>query len=138
MLNLHRSGPVHVADSYGLGLLLHTVFNPSEPPPPTVHPPHPPPQPSTRGSIPQSVFPSFKKLLHPSPKIRISPKSFLDVGMAETAGDGSGFFFNNRLVKVCGGLDNFSLNNEAEKATLLRYARSQNVLYTLICLCSAC
>lgn len=46
--------------------------------------------------------------------------------MTETAGDGSGFFSNNRLVKVCGGLDNFSLNNEAEKVALLRYVRSQN------------
>ncbi|KAL4074349.1 armadillo-type protein [Scleroderma yunnanense] len=115
-----KDGPIHAADSYSLGILLHTVFNPVDPPPATVQPPHPPPQLSSRGSIPQSVFPSFKKLLNPNPKTRISPKTFLDVGMAETAGDGSGFFSNNRLVKVCGGLDNFSLNNEAEKVALLR------------------
>ncbi|KAG6328916.1 hypothetical protein ID866_10173 [Astraeus odoratus] len=40
--------------------------------------------------------------------------------MAETNGEGSGFFSNNRLVKVCSGLDNFSVNSEADKATLLR------------------
>ncbi|KAH7888422.1 hypothetical protein F5I97DRAFT_1852549 [Phlebopus sp. FC_14] len=115
-----KDGPIYAADSYALGLLLHSVFNPTHPPPPTAHPPHPPPQPSSRGSIPTSVFPSFKKLLNPNPKGRMSPKNFLEIGMAETVGDGSGFFSNNRLVKVCGGLDNFSLGSEAEKATLLR------------------
>ena len=40
--------------------------------------------------------------------------------MAETAGEGAGFFSGNRLVKVCASLDNFSLGGEAEKVTLLR------------------
>ncbi|EGN99569.1 hypothetical protein SERLA73DRAFT_53136 [Serpula lacrymans var. lacrymans S7.3] len=108
------------ADAYSLGLLLHSVFNPTHPPPATAQPPHPPPQPSTRGAIPVALFPSFKKLLNPNPKARMSPKLFLDIGMAETAGEGSGFFSNNRLVKVCTGLDNFSLGSEAEKTSLLR------------------
>ncbi|KAF9242051.1 hypothetical protein BU15DRAFT_44386 [Melanogaster broomeanus] len=115
-----KDGPISAADSYALGLLLHSAFNPSHPPPPTAEPPHPPPQPSSRGSIPTSVFPSFKKLLNPNPKGRMTAKNFLDVGMAETAGEGSGYFSGNRLVKVCGGLDNFSLGSEAEKAALLR------------------
>ena len=50
----------------------------------------------------------------------MTPKTFLDTGMAETASEGSGFFSGNRLVKVCAGLDNFSLGSEAEKVTLLR------------------
>ena len=115
-----HSGPVSAADSYALGLLLHAVFNPTHPPPETAEPPHPPPQPSSRGSIPTSVFLSFKKLLNPNPKGRMTPKTFLDTGMAETAGEGAGFFSGNRLVKVCAGLDNFNLGGEAEKATLLR------------------
>ncbi|KAF8557538.1 ARM repeat-containing protein [Imleria badia] len=115
-----KDGPVSAADSYALGLLLHSVFNPTHPPPETAEPPHPPPQPSSRGSIPPSVFPCFKKLLNPNPKGRMTPKTFLDTGMAETAGEGSGFFSSNRLVKVCAGLDNFSLGSEAEKVTLLR------------------
>ncbi|KAF4599678.1 hypothetical protein EYR40_006777 [Pleurotus pulmonarius] len=106
---------VAAADAYALGLLLHALFNPNQPLPATVHPPHPPPQPSSRGSIPTSLFPHFKKLLNPSPKARMTPKHFLDIGMAET-----GFFATNRLVKVCLGLDNFALNSEAEKSTLLR------------------
>ncbi|KAI6044640.1 armadillo-type protein [Pisolithus marmoratus] len=115
-----KNEPVHAADSYALGLLLHATFNPTDPPPATLQPPHPPPQPSSRGAIPQSVFPSFRKLLNPNPKTRMSPKVFLDIGMAETAGEGSGFFSDNRLVKVCGGLDHFSLSSDGEKEALIR------------------
>ncbi|KDR75324.1 hypothetical protein GALMADRAFT_226987 [Galerina marginata CBS 339.88] len=104
------------ADAYALGLLLHAVFNPTHPPPPTAEPPHPPPAPSSRGAIPASVFPVFKKLLNPNPKGRLNAKGFLEVGMTADAG----FFLNNRLVKVCSGLDNFSLASEAEKNMLLK------------------
>ncbi|KAJ7350311.1 armadillo-type protein [Mycena albidolilacea] len=103
------------ADAYALGLLLHTVFNPTHPLPATASPPHPPPPASSRGAIPNSIFPSFKKLLNPNPKGRLTAKGFLAIGMADT-----GFFTNNRLVKVCLGLDNFALNSESEKNTLLR------------------
>ncbi|KAG1761162.1 hypothetical protein EDD22DRAFT_986581 [Suillus occidentalis] len=66
------------AAGYALGLLLHVVFNPTHPPPPTVQPPHPPPQASSRGAILSSVFSSFKKLLNPHPKSRMSAKNLLD------------------------------------------------------------
>lgn len=108
--------PPLAADAYALGLLLHAVFNPTHPPPATATPPHPPPTASSRGAIPNSVFPSYKKLLNPNPKARMPAKTFLEVGMAEE----SGFFANNRLVKVCGGLDNFALASEGEKGALLR------------------
>ncbi|KAF8904359.1 armadillo-type protein [Gymnopilus junonius] len=104
------------ADAYALGLLLHSVFNPSHPPPPTAEPPHAPPAPSSRGSIPQAIFPVFKKLLNPNPKTRLNARGFLEVGMTEE----TGFFADNRLVKVCSGLDNFTLTNEVEKNALLR------------------
>ncbi|KAJ7668446.1 ARM repeat-containing protein [Mycena polygramma] len=103
------------ADAYALGLLLHAVFNPTHPLPATASPPHPPPPASSRGSIPTSVFPSFKKLLNPNPKGRLTAKGFLAIGMADT-----GYFANNRLVKVCLGLDNFALSSESEKNILLR------------------
>lgn len=112
--------PVSAADGYALGLLLHAVFNPTHPPPPTAQPPHPPPQVSSRGAIPLSVFPSFKKLLNPNAKSRMSPKNLLDIGMAESGGEGHGFFVHNRLVKVCAGLDGFTLSSESDKASLLR------------------
>ncbi|KAF8813689.1 ARM repeat-containing protein [Phlegmacium glaucopus] len=112
--SLKESDPA-AADAYALGLLLHSVFNPSHPPPPTVEPPHPPPNASSRGAIPNSIFPSFKRLLNPSPKGRLNAKGFLEIGVAET-----GFFSNNRLVKVCSGLDNFAIGSENEKNMLLR------------------
>ncbi|KJA27713.1 hypothetical protein HYPSUDRAFT_130539 [Hypholoma sublateritium FD-334 SS-4] len=105
-------------DAYALGLLLHAVFNPAHPPPATAEPPHPPPSPASRGAIPTSLFPHFKRLLNPNNKGRLTAKGFLEIGMAET-----GFFFNNRLVKVCAGLDNFALASEAEKNQLLKTLR---------------
>ncbi|THH30408.1 hypothetical protein EUX98_g3776 [Antrodiella citrinella] len=51
---------------------------------------------------------------------RLTAKGLLELGMAETAGEGSGFFATNRLVRVCTGLDNFNLASESEKAILLR------------------
>ncbi|KAI0093158.1 ARM repeat-containing protein [Irpex rosettiformis] len=111
---------VAAADGYALGLLIHAVFNPSHPLPATASPPHPPPNASSRGSIPLPVFPAFKRLLNPNGKARLTPKGFLEFGMAQTAGDGSGFFANNSLVKVCAGLDSFNISSESEKTALLR------------------
>jgi SCY1-like protein 1 len=111
---------VFAADAYAIGLLLHAIFNPGQALPPTTQPPHPPPPASSRGNIPTSIFPSFRKLLNPNPKSRASPKLFLDIGLAHTAGEGSGFFSENHLVKICAGLDNFNLASEADKNVLLR------------------
>ncbi|KAJ7251828.1 armadillo-type protein [Mycena haematopus] len=105
--SLKESDPA-VADAYALGLLLHAVFNPTHPLPTTASPPHPPPPASSRGAIPNS-------LLNPNAKGRLTAKGFLAIGMTDT-----GFFANNRLVKVCLGLDNFALSSESEKNGLLR------------------
>jgi SCY1-like protein 1 len=107
-------------DSYSFGILIHSVFNPNSPPPPTTEPPHAAPLPSSRGSIPTNVFPSFKRLLNPNPKPRLTVKGFLDIGMAEKAGDGAGFFINNNLIKICSGLEGFGLASDAEKTAFLR------------------
>ncbi|KAG0700943.1 armadillo-type protein [Suillus ampliporus] len=69
---------------------------------------------------PRLSFPPSKKLLNPNPKSRMSPKNLLDTGMAESGGEGHGFFVHNRLVKVCAGLDGFNLSSESDKASLLR------------------
>ncbi|RDX48021.1 ARM repeat-containing protein [Lentinus brumalis] len=112
--------PTAAADAYGLGLLIHFAFNPNHTLPATAQPPHPPPTAASRGNIPTSIFPAYKKLLNPNPKARLTPAHFLELGMSQTAGEGSGFFATNRLVKVCAGLDNFNLASEAEKASLLK------------------
>ncbi|EJU03966.1 ARM repeat-containing protein [Dacryopinax primogenitus] len=112
-----------VADSYALGLLIHTTFNPQMPMPPTTIAPHPPPQPSSRGAIPTSIFPSFKRLLNPSAKHRMTVGAFLEVGMGGTTSEGSGFFSNNVLVKTCAGLENFALGSDADKQAMIRTLR---------------
>ena len=109
-----------IADAYGLGILLHCLFNPDHPLPATLQPPHSPPVASSRGAIPTTLFPLFKRLLNPNHKARLSPKSFLEAGTG-AKGDGSAFFTNNTLVQICSGLDGFALASEAEKMTLLRY-----------------
>lgn len=50
----------------------------------------------------------------------MAPKNFLELGMAQTAGEGAGFFASNKLVIVCAGLDNFNVASESEKSSLLR------------------
>jgi SCY1-like protein 1 len=114
MLRFFRIDP-SAADAYALGVLLHSCFNPSHPPPATTEPPHPPPQASSKGAIPTVIFTPFKRLVNPNAKARLSPKGFLEIGMVE-----SGFFANNRLVQVCNGLDNFALASEGDKNALLR------------------
>ncbi|KAI0031234.1 armadillo-type protein [Vararia minispora EC-137] len=115
-----RENPTAAADSYALALLIQTLFNPRAGPLPTTQPPHPPPQASSRGAIPSTVFPTLKKLLNPNPKMRLNAKGFLDVGMAESAGEGSGFFKSNRLIKICESLGNFGLMSEGERIHLIR------------------
>lgn len=117
----HSRLPTSATDAYGLGLLIHFAFNPNQAVPATAQPPHSPPTAASRGAIPTSIFQSYKKLLNPNPKARLSPAHFLELGMSHTAGEGSGFFSTNRLVIVCAGLDNFNLASESEKATLLRW-----------------
>lgn len=118
VLRLH-SQPVYAADSYAFGLLFHTVFNSAESSLGVVQVPLPP-KTLPRGEIPQSVFPSVKKLLDPNTKTRMSPKTLLSIGMAEQPGESSTFFSNNQLIKICSGLDNFSLGSDAAKAAFLR------------------
>lgn len=119
--NLISSNNPSAADSYGFGLAIHFVFNPSHPAPPTSHPPHPPPQPSSRGAIPGGIFPLFKKLLTPDPRSRMTVKTFHDIGMSEVSGEGSGFFSHNRLVNICQSLDDFALSSDSEKSTMIRF-----------------
>jgi hypothetical protein len=48
-------------------------------------------------------------------------KTFLNIGMSEASGEGSGFFSHNRLVNVCQRLDDFALSNDAEKSNMIRF-----------------
>ena len=118
------SEPVSAPDGYALGLLLCAVFNPTQPPSTTAKPP-----PSNASSLLQKRhtlihLSPFKKLFNPNSKSRMSPKNVLDVEMAESGGEGHGFFVHNRLVKVCAELDRLNLSSKTDKASFLRYVIS--------------
>lgn len=118
-----RDLPAGPYDAYSFGILLNTVFNLTTTPPATVQPPHTPPTASSRGHIPTSIFPSFKKLLNPSPKARMTMQAFLDAGMGQGgAGSSGGWFVDNHLVQVCDQLEGFPLATDNEKAEFLRSA----------------
>ncbi|KAH7099222.1 ARM repeat-containing protein [Auriculariales sp. MPI-PUGE-AT-0066] len=114
-----KENDVAAADAYALGILIHSVFNPSAPVPPTTLPPHPPIAGTSRGAIPASIFAHYKRLLNPNPRARLSAKGFLELGMDAA----TGFFATNALVKVCAGLDNFALASEGDKVELIRTLR---------------
>ncbi|CAE7145252.1 unnamed protein product [Rhizoctonia solani] len=111
--------PVSATDGYSLGILIHTVFNVKDsshdPLPATANPPHTAPGPSAKGTIPNSIFPHYKKLLNPTPAARLTPSAFLNLGTAPGA-----FFSDNPLFRICEALEGFALSNEAEKSSLLR------------------
>ncbi|KAI0248189.1 armadillo-type protein [Lactifluus subvellereus] len=115
-----KDAPIAAIDAYALALLTFNLFNPAISHPQFLDPPYNPPQPSTRGSIPPPLWPSFKKLLNPNPKGRMTPKALLDVGMAESLGESGGFFKRNGLFKICEGLETFGLMSDAERTTFLR------------------
>lgn len=50
----------------------------------------------------------------------MTAKMFLEVGMTESSSEG-GFFKQNRLLRICEGLDGFGLMAEGERLALLRY-----------------
>lgn len=113
-----RSDPTS-NDAYSLGLLIHAIFNPAHGLPATVQPPHPAPQPSSRGAIPPALFPAFKKLLNPSPKSRLTAAGLLQEGGG--LGEGrQGIFGSNRFIWVGDGLEGWGLKGEAERSEILR------------------
>lgn len=57
----------------------------------------------------------------PKPKPRMTCKAFLEIGNGEKAAEGSGFFSQNRLVKISASLEGFNLSSEAEKSSFLRF-----------------
>ena len=117
MVSSYRSDP-SAHDAYTLALLIHKLFNPTQPLPPTATPPHPPPQASSRGAIPPAIFPQFKRMLNPNPKTRLTAAGFLGEGGENDSR--KGYFAGNRFVWVGEGLEGWALKGEGERAELLK------------------
>ncbi|OXG93598.1 SCY1-like [Cryptococcus neoformans A2-102-5] len=97
-------------DTYLLAVLLFTLYNPHSPLPPLSSQPTP----SSSGTLPKVLFPLWKRMLNPNPRTRLTTISFTDE--AEKAG----FWASNPFVSLVKGLDNFELQSESDKLSLLR------------------
>jgi SCY1-like protein 1 len=91
-------------DAYNFGVLIFEVFNggynSSE-------------QLGQMKSIPSTMHQSYKRLLNPSPKARMSVGQFLDQGKR------IGGFFQTPLIQVTEDIDNLGLKAEDERNELL-------------------
>jgi SCY1-like protein 1 len=101
-----RQIPTHAVDAYNFGTLIFEVFNGS-----------------FLGSdqlgqmqcIPPSMHQSYKRLLNPNPKARMSVGQFLDQGRR------FGGFFQTPLIQVTEDIESLGLKADAERDELLAY-----------------
>ncbi|KAG0152088.1 hypothetical protein CROQUDRAFT_85801 [Cronartium quercuum f. sp. fusiforme G11] len=101
-------------DSYQLYLLIQTLFNDVMPSQGLAQ---------QRGSIPPALFSVSRRLASPSPTSRLKAEALWEIGFGagESGGGGAGGFFReNRLIKICEGLEGFSLASQGERAALVR------------------
>ncbi|KAA1064826.1 hypothetical protein PGT21_015926 [Puccinia graminis f. sp. tritici] len=104
-------------DSYQLYLLIQTLFNNL---PPSVDISS-----QQHGSIPPALFSAACRLALANPKSRLKAEAFWEMGFGSGEGEGGGgvagaFFRENRLIKVCNGLEGFSLASQGERALLVK------------------
>ncbi|CAO2658445.1 Nn.00g061680.m01.CDS01 [Neocucurbitaria sp. VM-36] len=99
-----KQNPTHAVDAYNYGVLIFEVFNGSY-------------QSSDQlvqmKSIPPSMHQSYKRLLNPNPKSRMSVAQFLDQGKR------IGGFFQTPLIQVTDDIENLGLKAEDERNELL-------------------
>ena len=100
-----KRNPVGATDSYGFGALIFEVFNGS-----------------FRGSdqagqttnIPPSMHQSYKRLMNPNPKLRLSVDHFLEQGQR------SGGFFETPLIRLTQDIDSLGLKSDTERNEFIR------------------
>lgn len=103
--NLVKSNPISAVDSYGFGNLVFEVFN------------HGSPVGDRTGqtkNIPPKIHQSYKRLLNPNPKSRLSVSHFLEQGRRD------GGFFQTPLIRLSDGVESLGLKDDGERADLLR------------------
>jgi len=102
-----RQNPIHAVDAYNFGTLIFEVFNGgflgSD-------------QLTQMKNIPPSMHQSYKRLLNPNPKSRMSVSQFLDQGRR------LGGFFQTPLIQVTEDIENLGLKADDERDELLGYA----------------
>jgi SCY1-like protein 1 len=99
-----KQNPTHAVDAYNFGILIFEVFNGSY---------NSSDQLGQMKSIPPSMHQSYKRLLNPNPKSRMSVGQFLDQGKR------IGGFFQTPLIQVTDDIENLGLKAEDERNELL-------------------
>ena len=99
-----RQNPAHAVDAYNFGTLTFEVFNGSF---------QGSDQLGQLKSIPPSMHQSYKRLLNPNPKSRMSVAQFLEQGRR------NGGFFQTPLIQVTEDIENLGLKADNERDELL-------------------
>ncbi|KAF2223493.1 armadillo-type protein [Elsinoe ampelina] len=99
-----KRGPVSAVDSYNFGILISEVFTGAFSGADQVG--------QTKG-VPAQMQGSYKRLLNPSPKVRLTVGHFLEQGIR------SGSYFDTPLIQLSDGIDNLGLKSETEREEFL-------------------
>jgi SCY1-like protein 1 len=99
-----RQNPTHAVDAYNLGTLIYEVFNGSF---------HGSDQLGQMQNIPSSMHQSYKRLINPNPKARMSVAQFMEQGRRMEG------FFQTPLIQVTEDIESLGLKADAEREELL-------------------
>lgn len=92
--------PVSAVDAYSYGILIYETFNGSF---------MGGDQAGQTKNVPSSMHQSYKRLLNPNPKLRLSTGHFLELGKKD------GGFFETPLIRLTEGVESLGLKSEAER-----------------------
>ncbi|OCK81454.1 ARM repeat-containing protein [Lepidopterella palustris CBS 459.81] len=96
--------PIHAVDAYDFGILIFEVFNGSFVGSEQV---------GQTKNVPPSMHQSYKRLVNPNPKVRLSVGQFLDQGRR------NGGFFQTPLIQITEDIESLGLKADTERDELL-------------------
>ncbi|WEW55721.1 Nuclear aminoacylation-dependent tRNA export pathway component [Emydomyces testavorans] len=94
-----KRNPLFAVDSYNFGTLVFEIFNGS----------FQNGQAGQTSNIPPSMHQSYKKLVNPNPKLRLSVAHFIEQGQR------AGGFFDSPLIRLTQDIDSLGLKSEEER-----------------------
>ena len=100
-----KSNPISAVDAYNFGILTYEVFNGGF---------QSTDQLGQLKSVPPTMQQSYRRLINPSPKARLSVGGFLDQG------NRNGGFFQTPLIQLTEGIESLGLKGETERDEILK------------------
>lgn len=101
-----KRNPLPATDSYNFGCLVFEVFNGSF---------RGNDQAGQTSNVPPSMHQSYKRLMNPNPKLRLSVAHFLEQGKR------SGGFFETPLIRLTQDIESLGLKSEEEREEFIKY-----------------